>query len=299
MPSNVFSTRNKSFLLGFAGLVALSGTLSHAQSPATGPNGASSNDTYLQEQPAPIERQAGPQSYNNAPMQNVQPRMPRNYNATLKVGDVLAPKMGIANAQPIAGIYVRVAQNGAVRAVAVDATHTELRVERGIVNVSVHQPQQNPEIVVDLAGGQISLLKDGLYTFNGDTKTVRVLRGEAEVSPANAKPIKIKEDHQLVFTADAKLRSVDAGPFQERADFIPGYGAAGHGDGYGGGYGPYYGYGYGLYGEGFGDPYFAYGYGYPYGYGFGYPFGGFGFGYYGGFGGGFRGGYGGGFRGRR
>jgi hypothetical protein len=156
----------------------------------------------------------------------------------------------------------------------------ELRVERGLVNVNVHHPANNSQILVDLPGGQTSLIKDGLYTFNASTNTVRVLKGEAVTFPPNQKQVKVKEDHSVTL-AGPTVKSVEFDPYQARADLIP---YAGNG-----GYGGYGGYGEGFYGD---SPYYAYGYPYDWGYyGYPYPFG-LGFGYYGGWGGGFRGGYG-------
>jgi hypothetical protein len=174
-----------------------------------------------------------------------------------------------------------------VKTVSADAKRTELRVERGLANISVHQPAGKSELLVDLPGGQVSLLKDGLYTFNADTNTVRVLKGEADAYPgasgsadAAVKGIKVKEDHAVEFGAPSgKVRSVEVDPWELRADLLPVNGGNGEPSrGYG--YGPY---GYSVY------PGYAWGYpgwGYPYGFGYGV-----GLGYYGGF----RGGYGRGF----
>jgi hypothetical protein len=189
-------------------------------------------------------------------------------------------------------VYLRVGPNGAVTTVAATADHTELRVDRGVANVSLYQPEENSEILVDLAGGQVSLLKDGLYTFNAKTKTFRVLKGEAAAYAtvnSDAKPVMVKEDHQVVFD-DGRLRSVDAVPYAERADLLQSPNTGDNG-GYGfrgePAYGPFYDGFYGGYPLGFYDGF----YGPPFGF-YGYPYLGLGFGYYGGFGG-FRGGYGG------
>jgi hypothetical protein len=189
----------------------------------------------------------------------------------------------VTQSQPIAGVILRVATDGSVKTVSADATGTELRVERGRANVSVHRPTPNSKLVVDLPGGEVSLLKDGLYTFNADTNTVRVLKGEADAYPgpntSGVKGIKVKEDHQAVFTGSGSARSVEANPWEVRADLLPLSGSNGE---------PSHGYGYGAYGDGYyGYPvYPGYAWGYP---GWGYPYGyGFGVGYYGGF----RGGYG-------
>jgi hypothetical protein len=197
---------------------------------------------------------------------------------------------------PIPGVLVRSDADGTVRTVSSTAGATELRVDKGRATISVHHPADKSTITVDLPGGQVDLLKDGLYTFNADTGTVRVLRGEADAYPGTAtqgKGTKIKEDHELSFAANGKgLKSVEAGPGEMTADLVPGPGMQ---RGYAaGGYGP----GYGPYGDGYAEypyPYYPnpyYAWGYPYGfYPYGYPFGfGIGFGYYGGFGG-FRGGF--------
>lgn len=200
----------------------------------------------------------------------------------------------VFDSQPNPGIFVRGDVSNGVQTVSSSDAVTELRIVQGRADVTVHHPASHSEILVDLPGGQVSLLKDGLYTFNAGTKTVRVLHGEAEAydgAKDASKGTKIKETQQLAFFGNVKLRAVNAYPYELTADLLPG-GGRGRGDGVGSG----------PYGDGFyaGSSYYAGGYGYPwgygfspygYGYGYGYPLGiGVGFGYYGGFGG-FRGGF--------
>jgi hypothetical protein len=272
----------------------------HAQS--TSPNGPVNTGDYLQSQPAPIQRSATPQASGFSGYHSLPAPLAAETNTTLTAGQLLTTTGNVASAQPAPGVWVRLGQNGSVRAVALDAKTVELRVERGVANVAIHHPADDSEILIDLPGGQTSLLKDGLYTFNAATNTVRVLRGEADAYPgskptekSNDKPIKVKEDHAVVFHGP-QVKSISFEPYQARTDLIP---SPGYGGGYGyrgePGYAPYRPYGYGPYGDGFyGYPYGGWGYPYAwdYPYGWGYPFGwGFGFGYYGGFGrfGGFRG----------
>ena len=260
-------------------LFALATSVAMAQAQSAGSPGASPN---VQTQPAPVVR-AYPGA-DSAPDSGYP-------------GGSVSP---ITSLRPIPGVVVRVPADGSVKTVSADAKGTELRVERGRVNVSVRQPAHNSELLVDLPGGQVSLLKDGFYTFNADTKTVRVLKGEADAYPgangSGVKGIKVKEGREVAFGAGS-VRAVDADPQQLWADVLPqtgGNGEPARGYGYGYGYPGYYpGYGYGPYGDGYYGypyPYPAYAWGYP-GWGWGYPYGfgfGVGFGYYGGF----RGGYG-------
>jgi hypothetical protein len=211
---------------------------------------------YSQPQPAPIQR---------------------NYPGARAA----APQ--VTSTRPVPGVIVRTDPSSSVQTVSATDDVTELRITAGRVNVSVRHPEHNIQLLVDLPGGQTALLKDGLYTFNASTNTVRVLKGEARVFPGTTNAeVKVKEDHQ--FTFGASPRATEVSFSQARTDLLPGaitHSTYGDGPYYPGGYEypyPYYPYGY---------------YGYPYGYG--YPFGfGVGFGYFGGFRGGF-----GGFHGRR
>jgi hypothetical protein len=195
----------------------------------------------------------------------------------------------ITSTQPIQGVWLRSEPSASVKTVSADANGTEIQVEHGRANVQVFHPASNSEILIDMPGGKVALIKDGLYTFNADADTVRVLHGEADAYPGadmNAKPVKLKEDHQYAFSGKPK----DADPRQLAEDVLPGQRGMGEGY-YPGAYGygeygdvPYYGY------PPYPYPYYAYGWG-PYPWGF-YPYYGFGFGYVGGFyGGGFRGGF--------
>jgi hypothetical protein len=255
-----------------------------AQSPDPGVTGSAT--TPSQQRPAPIVRNY-PGAYSGA-NPSARPAMP------------VAP--AVTSSQPINGVWLMTVPSAVVKTISADANGTEIRLEHGRANLQVHQPADNSLILVDLPGGQIGLVKDGLYTFNADTNTVRVLHGEAEFYPSeNAKPIKIKEDHELVVAAGSKAKEVD--PRAMASDLLqtgPGQGYVGDrygDDGYRGdyGYGGYGGFGpgYGFYG---GYPFGGFGYGQPFGWGYPYGFG-LGFGY-GGFGGGFGGGYGGGYYGR-
>lgn len=202
----------------------------------------------------------------------------------------------IRNSQPVPGVWIRSEANTAIETVSATPKNAEFRLTHGKINVDVHRPESGALILVDLPNGQTALLKDGLYTFNADTDTIRVLKGEADAYPgalrSGVKPIKVKEDHQLAFTSAANitLHAVEAYRFELTADLLPTDNGDGrNSEGYPrGGSAPY---GYGFYGY----PYFAGGWASPWGYG--YPYGGgLGFGYYGGFRGGyggFRGGYGG------
>ena len=220
-------------------MVTLSATaavsLAQDASPAA-PESSQTSSQTTQVQPAPIVRDPA------------NPSTASTYTTALVAGQTLAPTTGPASAQPNAGIFVRVGDRSSVRAITVDPQNTELSVLHGVANISVHQPVPHAQILIDLPGGQTALVKDGFYTFNANTNTVRVLKGEAFAYPGtktNQKPIKIKEDHAVVLSGP-RVKAFGFDPFEARADLIPypaqagasnysndsgGYGSAG---GYGG-----------------------------------------------------------------
>lgn len=309
-------------LLAAVAVFAAGASLCVAQNIASS---GSADPSYMQSQPAPIERVYPSPTYPNHSYLNQDQRpygqnpgpygQPMPAPVTLSPGGTISATGMPLTAHPIPGVILRVAPNSSVKEVVSDPQKLELRIESGIANVDVHDPQKDVVLLVDLPGGQTQMLKNGLYTFNAATNTARVLKGEARAFPASAsqaKPMKVKEYNKIEFGKDA--RPHEFVPQQALADLIPAPprgpdqdgGGAGYGYGRGYGYGP--GYGYSPYGDGFyGYPYGYYPYygfaepypwgpwGYPYGF---YPYGiGIGFGYFGGFhGGGF---HGGGFRGHR
>jgi hypothetical protein len=279
-------------------LLSLAATLSlaNAQAPVSGSDASPQPASEQMQAPAPIVRQY-PQ---HRPWRE---RLPERAAAR------------IVETQPTPGVWLRSESTGLVTTVSATAQRTEIRLERGRLNVTVHQPAQHSEILVDLPGGggsgavraglqQVSLLKDGLYTFNAETGTVRVLHGEAAFVGAAAgagemKPIKIKEDHELSLVGEGggkpgQLKAVEAYPYELAGDLLPpandgepgGYAGNGYFEGgYAGLYGDYpaypaYPWEAGLWG--FYPGYYPGYYGYPFGYGIG-------IGYYRGFG--YRGGF--------
>jgi len=256
-----------------------------AAQTASKPGPASANS--MQMEAAPIEHAYPNQTY---PNQNAYSNGQLT-QATIAPGEDVAPGAREAQTTPIQGVILRVGAQSVVREVSSEPGKLELSVEHGLANVNVHKPAKDTLILVDLPGGQTQLLKDGLYTFNAETNTARVLKGEALAFPqgeTDAKPLKVKEYNKVVFNG-AEVKPHEFVPYEAQMDLLPGpagpRGEGGAAPGYG------YGYGYGPYGDGFYGgypyyPYYAYGYpawGYPYGYGF-YPYGvGLGFTYYGGY----------------
>ena len=216
-------------LLAAAAVLAAGAPLCVAQNIASsGP----AEPSYTQSQPAPIERAYPNPTYPNRSYLN-QDQRPYDQNpgpygqpmpapVTLSPGGTISAAGMPLTAHPIPGVILRVAPNSSVKEVASSNERLELRIESGVANVDVHDPQKDVLLLVDLPGGQTQMLKNGLYTFNAATNTARVLKGEARAFPASAskaESMKVKEYNKIEFGKDA--RPHEFVPQQAIADLIP------------------------------------------------------------------------------
>ncbi|RXH57764.1 FecR domain-containing protein [Granulicella sibirica] len=233
------------------------------------------------------------------------PLTPHSIGTTeLEASQYLATAKGKAEILLTPGVFLRIAEDSTVQMVSPDLMHTEIRLEQGRADVEVDQLFPQNRLLVDMKNGQTHLLKNGLYTFDSGTSTVRVFDGKAAVYPGtnlqtDIKPIDVKDGRQLALNGEpakpqkfdkeksqddllqwSSLRSEYLGEanlslateYEGAADFNPGWYWAG---------GPY-GYswlpGDGLFwnpfGYGFYSPGYLYGGGFIYG-GYGYGRGGF------------------------
>ena len=82
------------------------------------------------------------------------------------------------DSQPVAGVFVRSDVANGVQTFSTTGPDTELRVVQGKANVTVHHPADGSRILVDLPGGQVSLLKDGILSLTlrkkAETEAVKV-----------------------------------------------------------------------------------------------------------------------------
>ena len=132
------------------------------------------------------------------------PVYPRSANdTTLDAGQTLATGKGKTEILLTPGIFVRLGDESTAQMVSTDLTHTEIRLESGRANVEVDQIYPQNTILIDLQNGQTQILKNGLYAFDANSSTVRVLGGKAVVNlGANIKPVELKGDRQLVLNGE-------------------------------------------------------------------------------------------------
>ncbi|MFP5231959.1 MAG: hypothetical protein ACLGQX_04935 [Acidobacteriota bacterium] len=187
------------------------------------------------QQPAPTQGARGAKQKANPDYQN-------HFISQVTAGQVIAPAHGTASAVPATGVFLRVAQGASVRVDEINDTEMKLDVTRGVANVAVHNSVKRAELLVDLPGGETAMVKDGFYTFNASTDTMRVLKGEAYGYPGDhmsRKPIKVKEKHAIYYNGpESKVFEFD--PSEVVGDLVPfgppqgaSMGSGGFDDGYG------------------------------------------------------------------
>ncbi len=128
--------------------------------------------------------------------------------AQLEAGQYIATANGKAEVLLTPGVFLRLGNDTTVRMISPNLTHTEVTVVQGRATLEVDQIYKQNNLLVNQKGGQTQILKNGFYEFNATDSTMRVFNGEAAVYPGdnhdtNVKPIKVKEDRQLLLNGES------------------------------------------------------------------------------------------------
>jgi uncharacterized membrane protein YgcG len=132
-------------------------------------------------------------------------------SAQLEPGQVLQTATGRVELLLTPGVFLRLGENSAVRMVSPSLLNTQVELARGRADIEVDEihPANNLQVVEGVSSTR--LLKNGLYAFDADKGSVRVLKGEAELQEGSGdgqKLVKVKGDHQVASTANASVQSV-------------------------------------------------------------------------------------------
>ncbi len=124
--------------------------------------------------------------------------------AEIGPGQTVATANGKVEVLLTPGVFLRLGDNSAVTMVSPDLTKTEVKLEQGTAEVEVDQLYKENNLLVDQGQAQTVLLKNGLYSFDANAKTMRVFDGEAAVSPSESakKWTKVKSHHELALNGE-------------------------------------------------------------------------------------------------
>ncbi len=104
------------------------------------------------------------------------------------------------------GVFVRAGNNSDIRMVSTGLANPTIEVVHGNAMIEVDQKATDAQIKVLEHGATASILKFGLYRFNGDQGTIQVIDGKLRVS-ANGITKEFGEGHQVTLN-DPKLKAV-------------------------------------------------------------------------------------------
>jgi FecR protein len=102
-------------------------------------------------------------------------------SVNLEPGRSLSTGNGKAEILLTPGVFLRVGNNSTVKMVSSNLTDTQADLLKGQAIVEVAEIHKYNRLLIGEQGVTTAMLKDGLYAFDADHDSVRVLKGEARV----------------------------------------------------------------------------------------------------------------------
>jgi hypothetical protein len=129
-------------------------------------------------------------------------------SARLEPNQVLETSQGRAEVLLTPGVFLRLANNSAVRILSPDLTDIRVEVVRGEAMVEVAELFKENNLRMVVGGVPTLIAKVGLYSFNADHPQVAVYDGEAFVT-AGDHQIKVTKDHESPLVGVVKAKKFD------------------------------------------------------------------------------------------
>ncbi len=105
----------------------------------------------------------------------------QNGSAVVAAGQTLSVANGKAEILLTPGSFLRVGNGAAVRMVSTDLADPQVEIARGEALIEINYKPKAERLDVREAGADTVLLKEGLYRFNADQKSVQVIDGKASI----------------------------------------------------------------------------------------------------------------------
>ena len=113
---------------------------------------------------------------------------------------------GFAEVLLTPGAFLRVGPNSQIRLNNAGLASTQIQLDRGVANVEVDQFIEGTQLVLTMNAATIQIEKRGLYDFNVEQQSVKVLDGKVNVaSPTGSKSI--GKGDQLLLASDKPFKS--------------------------------------------------------------------------------------------
>lgn len=138
----------------------------------------------------------------------------------IPTGGVLKTEDGRAEVLLAPGMFLRVAENSAIRMIATKLEDTKVELTAGSILVECAEMNKEEGLAIQLKDQLIDLRKNGLYRFDADPGRLRVYEGQAI-----AGHMLVKQERELIFgaAAPAKFDAETGDAFQRWAKRRAGY----------------------------------------------------------------------------
>jgi hypothetical protein len=119
---------------------------------------------------------------------------------------VVATSNGYAEVLLSPGAFLRLGHNSEVRMIAAGLANVQLQVNRGPAMVESADPVKGSTLEVIVNGAAARIERGGLYTFDADAQSVRVLDGKAQVRQGDSETT-LKKGDEVCWEAISRSRS--------------------------------------------------------------------------------------------
>lgn len=131
----------------------------------------------------------------------------QNGQVTLQRNQTLTTAQGKAEVLMSPGVFLRIGDNGEVRMISPELVNPQVEVVRGSAMLEVDSKVKDASITVLERGASASVLKAGLYRFDGDAGRIAVVDGDLNVTESGHTK-KIGKGKEIVLDSDPRLKSV-------------------------------------------------------------------------------------------
>ena len=129
-------------------------------------------------------------------------------SARVEPNQVIATGNGYAEVLLSPGAFLRIGHNSEVRMMSAGLADTQLQVEHGSSLVESADPVKGSTLEVTVNGAAARIERGGLYAFDANGGSVRVLDGKAQVTQATGETT-LKKGNEVLLTNDGPLKKRD------------------------------------------------------------------------------------------
>lgn len=129
---------------------------------------------------------------------------------SVKENEVLKTEEGRAEVLLTPGVFLRVGENSSVRMVSSDLTNTKVEFLSGTALVECDDMPKDNAVTILHSGAEVSILKSGLYRFDGQPARVGVYGGEVKLVAADGKMMNLKTGRQVTLEGTPEESKFDA-----------------------------------------------------------------------------------------